>query len=182
MDVIIICKKVHIAPEYLDANIKKHILEKLKKDLEDSCTEEHGYIMSIDKIVTCQDNTVSMTSSVIFIVKFEATRLKPKIGDIMEGIVTMISSHGIFVKSKNLLRIFIPNKILQETGIEFDFSSNSYSTSEKTIKMNDNLEVRITNVRYSSAQAFSCMGEINCNSIEKKNLVRKFKERKVDKK
>ena len=165
-EVQLVTRKVCIDPEFLDYNIKKHISDKLKLSLSNECTKEHGYFLTVNKIIKILDNYISTDCRVhddhrissncqnIFTVLFEAETLKPEKQKVFEGVVTTILSAGISVTIRDKLKVLIPSPI---NGFQFDLTSKSYKNDTTTIKQGDKIKVKILNLKYSE-KSFKCYG------------------------
>ena len=56
---ITIEKRVCISSKYLDKGILDHLAKKFEDTLTNTCTKEHGHILSVNKIVKVLNNKVS---------------------------------------------------------------------------------------------------------------------------
>ena len=146
-------------PEYLDKNINKNILIKIKDITNNECTKDIGYFINIIKINKIKDNYISPNCENIFIVEFEAEILKPEIGKNFKGEVCMIFSGGVFLNIKNKLKVLIPSNSLKE--YEFNQIDNCYinKKNNKTINVKDELYVSISGSKYSKKN-LSCFGNL----------------------
>ena len=152
-------RKICMDPEYLDKNINKNILIKIKDITNNECTKDIGYFINIIKINKIKDNYISPNCENIFIVEFEAEILKPEIGKNFKGEVCMIFSGGVFLNIKNKLKVLIPSNSLKE--YEFNQIDNCYinKKNNKTINVKDELYVSISGSKYSKKN-FSCFGNL----------------------
>ena len=152
-------RKICMDPEYLDKNINKNILIKIKDITNNECTKDIGYFINIIKINKIKDNYISPNCENIFIVEFEAEILKPEIGKNFKGEVCMIFSGGVFLNIKNKLKVLIPSNSLKE--YEFNQIDNCYinKKNNKTINVKDELYVSISGSKYSKKN-FGCFGNL----------------------
>lgn len=150
----IIKQKVSIDSKYLDKNIRSHILTKLKKHLEGTCTKENGYILRVNRITDLGENIISPeTFRVVFNVKYEVDLLKPVEGLEISGIVCMVFRQGILVNINDIMQVLVPHSNME--GYLFNdicFSSDGYDISEKDV-----VSIRITKFKYEENK-FSCIG------------------------
>lgn len=154
----VIKRNVCIQPKYLDKNINTHILKKLQDSTRGECSKKNGHILEVTRIVENYGNRISSANSdIIFDIEFEAKVVKPEQGQIMEGIVCMISKDGIFVQIENVLKILIPPSSLSE--YELDPTSSFYSKDEDTIERKDTVKVKISATKYSKKK-FSVIGSL----------------------
>mgnify|MGYP001265394446 CR=1 FL=1 len=155
MEQIYIKNNIELTPDKLDSNINKYLLEQLKNKFTGTCSKENGYIVDIVKINKIISNTISNTSgNAVFNVECSYNTLKPEIGKVIDFKVIMISSHGI-IAMINKLKIFIPCKDLVD--YKFNDTDKTYSKRKKTISKDDNIKVKITNIKYMKKE-YSCIG------------------------
>jgi DNA-directed RNA polymerase subunit E'/Rpb7 len=157
---MIIEQKVCIEPEFLDKNLKMHLLNKLKKNFANQCNKEYGYILEVNKILSIKDNYISSNCEHIFIINVEIESLKPEINKLFVGTTCMIFSGGIFLIIKNKLKVLIPVTVLED--YIFDQNNNCYINKKDkklTIQNGNELKIIITGIRYLK-QNFSCFGKL----------------------
>jgi DNA-directed RNA polymerase subunit E'/Rpb7 len=157
----ILTKRICLEPKFMDSKINEHILSKLKKQVENECSKENGYIISINKIIKILEiNISSANSDIICIVKFDALTLKPEIGKKVKGKVCMIFDKGIFIDVNNKLKILIPENVITKLDYVYNNSKNIFiKSNDSNIKLDDILKVKITGIKYSKNN-FSCFGEL----------------------
>jgi DNA-directed RNA polymerase subunit E'/Rpb7 len=124
------------------------------------CTKNWGHILKILNI-DIKDNKIAPSDSmVIFIVECKIQNLKPVAGDTVRGRVTMIKEYGLMVDILNLNKqpIFVATKDLN--GYTYCQNDGSYKREDTgdIIDINDELEVRVQNVRYMNC-LFNCSGK-----------------------
>ena len=155
---------INIEPSYLGRDLKKNLLDKISKDLKESCcSEQHGYIFNVNKITKINDNNISNASSQIsFNVKVEIEAIKPEIDKIFEGEVCMIFSGGIFLCVIDKFKILIPASSLSQYKLDTKTNIFKHKTNDKiSIKRGDPLKVKIVGTRYSKKNfsSFGCIVE-----------------------
>ena len=144
---------------YLDNNYKDHILEKLKKTLENNCNKEYGYILEVIDLVKIIDNIIDNTNSFpVFTVTCKIECLKPKIGDIYDGNVCMVFENGIFVDIKNKIKTLIPTIHLKD--FEYNSDEKSFKNDNITIDINSEVKIELTSIKYEKKQ-FICIGKLS---------------------
>lgn len=158
MDVKLIEKKIFLEPEYLNKEYKINLLNKLRIVTKNECSQTHGFIINVNKIIKIVDKDISTTNSCpIFTVIFEANVIHPQKDKIYEGSVCMISSLGIFININDVFKALIPISELSE--YTFDSSENSFKKDKKKIKVGDMLKFCIKDLKYSNKK-FSCFGKL----------------------
>ena len=93
MSITVIEKTIYLEPKYLDQNIMKHLLDKVKKITFEECTKEYGHILCVKRILK-----INNLEDTIFTVRFEAETLKPIVGNKLTGTVCMLYKDGIFLQ------------------------------------------------------------------------------------
>jgi DNA-directed RNA polymerase subunit E'/Rpb7 len=150
--------KVSIDSMYLDSDIKDHILEKLKKNMEGKCTLNNGYIIEVTKLIDIGENSIGCANSfVIFQVTYEAEILKPEKGQYMSGKVCMVFQHGIFVDVCGKMKVLIPSASMD--GYKYSSDENSFERYDNIIVNGLELEIEIVMTKYEKKH-FSCIGKL----------------------
>jgi len=158
MDSIVMERRICIDSEYLNSDLYKHIINKLKENITNECTKDNGYVLDIKKLIKIKDSYISnVNCDNIFIVEFLAETLKPEIGKIFDGDVCMIFPGGIFLNIKCKQKVLIPVATLNK--YTYDPVNKVFKKDNKNIKDGDTLKVEITGVKYSK-QSFSCFGNM----------------------
>ena len=152
----VIEKRIVLESKYLNNKYMQHLLEKLKTTVRSECTEEYGHILDVKEILKILNHKIDRTNSDnIFNVQFSATTLKPVAEKIMEGVVCMIYTDGIFIIIMNRQKMLIPSVLLK--GYKFDAKIPSYSNGIKTIMLDNTIQAKVTAVKYNKKN-FSCFG------------------------
>ena len=151
-------RRICIEHKFLNSDIHYYLLEKIKEVTLNECSKEHGYILSVKKIVKIKDNYISNANcDNIFTVLFEVENLKPENGKQFDGEVCMIFGGGIFINIKNKQKILIPVSNLKD--YVFIQGTKQYKNSKKIIKEGDMLKVEVIGTKYTK-QTFSCFGKL----------------------
>ena len=149
---VTIQRRVYLEPKYLDQNIMENILKTLTLDTFGECTKEYGHILSIERLIEIVGN-----EDCVFIVKFEATVLKPEAGKKMTGKVCMVYMDGIFINVAEKQKMLIP--ALSLTGYKFDPVKKAYVNGDIKIQEGDEIDTVVTAAKYSNKN-FSCFGSL----------------------
>lgn len=86
---------------------------KLLQDVEGTCTGQFGYIICVMdgmKIDIGKGRVIPGSGSAEFEVKYRAIVWRPFKGEVVDGIVTTVNNHGIFV-DVGPLRVFISQHV-----------------------------------------------------------------------
>ena len=155
MQQIYVTNTIELTPDKLDYNIYNSLSEQLSEKFTGTCSKQHGYILNVVKINKIISNTISNTSgNAVFNVEYTCNALKPEIGKIIDFKVMMMFNHGIFA-SVDKLKVLIPQKEL--IGYRFNDADKTYSKHCKNISKDDNIKVKITNIKYMKKE-YSCIG------------------------
>lgn len=162
-------EKIILEPSCL-VNIEENIILKLKEKYENKCFDEIGYINEIKCIKQIIDNDISSVDcNIIFDVEIDLDVFKPQIGMIMYGKVDkLFEKQGIFLKIKDCIKIFIPEKHLLSCNYTYsiDNTGKKYvnSISNKCISEEKNIYFRISIIKYTN-NSFNCLGELHEEEI-----------------
>lgn len=150
-------KNIYVDSSVFQKNIRKNVLDTVKKTFSQYCDKQYGYILEIEDDVNIISNIVSPSGiGAFFQVIFEATVLKPAKGDKYTGKVCMIFPNGIFVDVEKKLKVLIPAEKLGEYKYKDD---NTFKKGKKIISIETEVELEITSVKYEK-QNFQCIGKL----------------------
>ena len=147
---------IMLEPAQLDFSYKTHLLNKMKLHYEKQCTNQYGYIISVDDIETIHGNTIAPADcSTVFDTTFKITALKIEIGCVLLGTVCMVFPYGVFVEIFDKVNVLVPSKNLEE----FKYNSEDilFEHDNITIKKGVKIEVILCNVRYEKKK-YVCIG------------------------
>ena len=158
-------RRMCLDPEFLDSNIKTHLLNEIKKNTENECNKEHGYILCVNRIVKIEKNNISSASSdIVFTVIFEALTLKPIPGDKFDSKIVVIlpNNQGVLVNISDKFMAIIPSSNVGNHVFELSDGmkvlrnpDNNFSYME-----NDTLKIQIKDVKYED-KVFKCVGAMD---------------------
>ena len=155
----IIESRISIKPEFFNKNYKVAILKKLKEVTLNYCNNDYGFVLKVNKFLYIKDNFISnVDCEVIFVVVYEAETLKPEINKIFNGKIGLIFHGGIFVKIKEKFEVLIPISKLE--NFIYDNASKTFVKDERIIKESDDINVKITGLKYCTDKRFKCFGEL----------------------
>ncbi|KAK9922672.1 hypothetical protein M0R45_031127 [Rubus argutus] len=119
-------------PTYFGRNLRENLVAKLMKDVEGTCSGQHGFVVAITGIENIGKGLIrDGTGFVSFPVKYQCVVFRPFKGEILEAVVTMSGD--------------MPN----------------YTTSDGSVKIQKDSEVRlkIIGTRVDATEIF-CIGTI----------------------
>jgi DNA-directed RNA polymerase subunit E'/Rpb7 len=149
--------------EPFDLDRIKECISKKIHDKVSTCSEENGYVISIEDIKwSLLTNKISRISGkCIFNVHYDVRVLKPKILHVYPCKVNRILSEGVFCEY-NTIRILIHASVLSE----WVFENNSFKhVSGDVLLVGSIVNVRITALRYDNHK-YQCIGVLNNNLKE----------------
>lgn len=148
--------KIYLKPEHFSFDIHSNLLEGVKKELSNKCSNEYGYILEVRGIVKIIDNKLINNSKCMFELVVEVITLKPEVGAVFSGEIFMVFDKGIFVKIQNKLKILVPLSYLVD--YKYNKEDNSYINTKRVLHVNDAVDVKILGIQYSKKE-FNCFGE-----------------------
>lgn len=158
MTTVKIIRKISISPKYLDKNISKHLLERVRGIYQSKCTKQLGYFLEIPKITKILGNSISTASgSIIFKVEFEAKTLLPQINMEVDGTVCMVMETGLLAEVADRMNVMITRNNLLENKYKYDEDKNIFKKKKETIVRGDKIKIKLTNIKYEESK-FICIG------------------------
>lgn len=157
METLSLRRRIPLAPKYFNSNIKTHIYNKLKNSLDNKCTHASGYVVSVDPNIQITESTINIHGQGLFEVLYNIKTLKPKAGQILDGIVCMNIHEGVLIMVHDKMKVLIPPERLGK--YEFDEDREVYTYKKKTIEKGDSVSVKIELVRYEN-NAYKCIGSL----------------------
>ena len=160
---IVINGMITLHPNELHTNISEIIEQKIRNKYI-VCNKEYGCVNNIIKIHKNYTTEVERNSGLIKLyIKFLVQRILPTVGKKLKCIVHMIFNHGIFAQIEQNIKILIPTSELHNaTFISHDkeYGGSVFATPSGKIKVNDTIEIIITDVKYSKNR-YNCIGNLH---------------------
>lgn len=155
-------KKIIRLSVYLESHeqckeYKSLLLKKLKENYEKKAFEKHGIInliLSIDKIH--YEEMMKTVPTIYFLIDTVVETYFPKKDDIIDLKISKILNYGIFLECDSF-RVLIPS-IPPSYQLEKD-KDFFYKTDKGFIRVGDNIEFKITDVRFEKA-GFHCLAKL----------------------
>ncbi len=98
---ILLEKAIYLPPNLLGPKYKEKLHEKLIAQYEGQCSGRYGYIISITKIENIGIGKIQEgTGNAVFQVKFKAIVFRPFKGEILDAVVSNVSTVGYFSVTK----------------------------------------------------------------------------------
>lgn len=161
MTVIELKRSIRVYPHQLTSDLKNTILTESRKQLNNNCSEDIGYIINILEVSSLLDNYIENSSSdIVVVVLLLADVFRPKIDDVEDGKVIAIYADGTLMEIRDVQKILIPTSTYSS---EYEFSNDMLKPLKpdtSPIKKGDVVKIKIKAMRYND-HAFSCIGEFN---------------------
>jgi DNA-directed RNA polymerase subunit E'/Rpb7 len=144
---------VSIQPHSLGEDIMSVINKEITKKV-GTCTQENGYILSIQKISDV-DSMISRASGEIIVrATVRAETFKPEVGKTYKASVSScVNGNGIYLHYKDRVKILVMERMMEK----YSYKDGAYTNGEKTINIGDDVDVTIKAVKYEKNN-FQCIG------------------------
>lgn len=158
METKIITRRICLDACYLDQNIRSHMLKSLSVMTTNECTDEYGYILSIESLEDIVSHEIGRANGDnVFTLQFKALTFNPAVGKEVVGEVFHVFAIGIFVNVMDKQKILIPLTSLANYAYNELDGKYEHIFTNGGISVGDNIEVVITDSQYNSG-GFSCLG------------------------
>lgn len=139
--------EVILHPQHFGRNMREQIKEKLYNDVEGQINGLHGYIIAVVSIDEIGDaNIVPGRGHVIITVKYKAIVYMPFPGEVVDGVVKVVSKIGLYIQV-GPMNVFLHSIWLP--GYSYDGSSNPpcFRNDEgEQIRVDDAMRIQIMRV------------------------------------
>jgi DNA-directed RNA polymerase subunit E'/Rpb7 len=162
METTTVTRRLCLHPSALGPGIRASLLAKAKESYKGECTKRHGYMLSIDKVLSIVDNSITTANTnAVFNVKFQVNVLKPREGKKYGGVICMVTTIGIFVKVEEHLKVLIPRTALVGFSINniTAGSSIAYEKDDVSYTFGSDIDIIITKMQYDGGK-YSCIGRV----------------------
>merc|ERR1712113_83335 len=162
-----------IEPKDLNHCLKKNLEEKVVTEVENTCDEKIGYIISVNSFSKFSKGKVEFgTGAVIYKVKFKCLVCKPKVGEVINVIVDKVLQDILFA-SAGPIKIVINQKNFDEDNSFFLENRNGIKTlvsrvHNTIIAPDTELRVKILGLNITKEEkreTFLCTGTISGNYL-----------------
>ncbi|ESR38161.1 hypothetical protein WN944_028148 [Citrus x changshan-huyou] len=140
---IVLERNMQLHPRHFGRNLREHIISKLMKDVEGTCSGRHGFVVAITSVENIGKGLIrDGTGFVTFPVKYQCVVFRPFKGEILEAVVSMVNKMGFFAEA-GPVQIFVSNHLIPD---DMEFQSGdmpNYTTSDGSVKIQKDSEVRL---------------------------------------
>lgn len=148
--------KIEFEPRALSSEWKDNLLQSLKRLKEKSISPSQGVILSVVKINHVDPPKVN-NGKIIGLVEYEAISFFPSIGEVYEGVISMVLPLGLVIEA-DMIRILIqPNNL--PSGYKFDASRKVFTNGIHSYGLNLSVFFKILNIQYKPDK-LNCIGAI----------------------
>ncbi|CAB4281619.1 unnamed protein product [Prunus armeniaca] len=120
---------MQLHPRHFGRNLRENLMAKLMKDVEGTCSGQHGFVVAITGIENIGKGLICDGTG-------------PFKGEILEAVVTMVNKMGFFAEV-GPVQIFVSNHLIPD---DMEFQSGdmpNYTTSDGSVKIQKDSEVRL---------------------------------------
>ena len=157
METLHLRRKIPLAPKYFNSSLKKHLYDKLNDSLKNKCTQTSGYVVSVNPEIEVSESPVNIHGQGLFEVSYSVQTLKPRKGQILDGIVCMVFAQGVLVEIHGKMKVLIPPDRLGEYDFDEGVFVHKEDDDADTIKEGDPISVKIDMIKYENNN-FNCIG------------------------
>ncbi|KAH7572904.1 hypothetical protein JRO89_XS03G0031500 [Xanthoceras sorbifolium] len=140
---IVLERNMQLHPRHFGRNLREHLVSKLMKDVEGTCSGRHGFVVAITGVDSIGKGLIrDGTGFVTFPVKYQCVVFRPFKGEIVEAVVSMVNKMGFFAEA-GPVQIFVSNHLIPD---DMEFQSGdmpNYTTSDGSVKIQKDSEVRL---------------------------------------
>ena len=148
--------KVCVKPEYLQDGLADHLQKTVRSKLQNTWTEEAGFINSIDILPLKEPGLCNTRDGTVqFTVAYKAQALKPTLHQKVSAKIIAVTTLGINLEY-GPLPIFVSNRLMGD----YKFSKNCYrSPTRRSLAVGDNVDVEIIGFRWKGS-AYDSVGAL----------------------
>lgn len=147
-------RKIRVHPQDLGADICKHIEHKLHRQLEQTWSERHGFIETVEMLPITESGRADSNSGFTeFNVEFVATTHKPQKGEIVSATVQAVTNLGVHFHA-GPLKLFMHEKMLPPSYSYIEDTYVCQKTGAK-IECGQTILVRIVGTRWTDGEYLS---------------------------
>jgi len=159
--------RICLNPGELNASYMDTVLAKARRQYNNTCHKNIGYIDQVLRIVQIDhDEVMKIIPDVIFLITIEVRTYMPKPGDSVDMRVNFIFNHGIFGVFEKI-KILVPIQLCEKEWEQKQEGSGSNAVlymvhrkdPERQIRMKQLLTVELEKVRFEKDN-YSCLAKI----------------------
>ena len=154
---------LYLTPKEMDYDPRSLLLQKCKKEWQDQCHVQKGYIKEVCSLQSIlHEEIMEMIPNILFKASFNIISYFPTIGDQIPMTIDLIFNHGIFGHFYKL-NVIVPVQYCQSHrwSIRRDFMNFvavSEETPSRTLRTSEIWMVRLKHLRFAK-ETFSCIAE-----------------------
>jgi len=138
-------RNIVLEPRFFGRKLRDTLMQRLKHEVEGSCTGKHGYIVMVTDFTNISEGMVTDdgTARAKFRVEFDAIAFRPFKGQVLDAVVTEVNKFGFFAEA-GPMNLFVSNQLISD-DMKFESidNANRYVSSDKSVSVQKNGEVRV---------------------------------------
>jgi len=155
-------KNIVLEPRHFGKNLQEVLREKLKNEVEGSCTGRHGFIVMVTQINRVSEGMVTDdgTARAKYHVEYGCIAFRPFKGEVLDATVTQVNKFGFFAEA-GPLNLFVSNQLIEDDMAFESVGENKYVSSDQTVEIKKDAEVRVrvVGMRIDASEIF-CIATI----------------------
>merc|ERR1711959_624099 len=136
-------KNVILEPRHFGARMKDVIMEKIKLEMEGTCSGRYGFIVCITHIENVSEGVITDdgTARAKFEVEYDCVAYRPFKNEVLDAVVTQVNKFGFFAEA-GPLQLFVSNSLVPD-DVKYVTDKNCYKSDDGQITIVVDCEVRV---------------------------------------
>lgn len=136
-------KNVVLEPRHFGARMKDVIMEKIKLEMEGTCSGRYGFIVCITHIENVSEGIITDdgTARAKFAVEYDCVAYRPFKNEVLDAVVTQVNKFGFFAEA-GPLQLFVSNSLVPD-DVKYVTDENCYKSDDGQITIGVDCEVRV---------------------------------------
>uniref|UniRef100_A0A7S0SN12 DNA-directed RNA polymerase II subunit RPB7 n=1 Tax=Mantoniella antarctica TaxID=81844 RepID=A0A7S0SN12_9CHLO len=137
-------KNIILEARHFGRNMREVLHEKLKNEVEGSCTGRHGFIVLVTAINNISEGMITDdgTARAKFHVEYGCVAFRPFKGEVLDAVVTQVTKFGFFAEA-GPLSIFVSNQLIADDMQFESVGENAYVSADQQVRIVKEAEVRV---------------------------------------
>lgn len=150
--VITMYRRVHIHPRFFGVKLHDMLTQRLMLEVEGTFAGRYGFVIAVlqvlEPIPTGElDDT---TGYAVFPLKYQAVVFRPFKGEVLDGVVSKVTNHGIFADS-GPLTVFI-SRYWMPTGMKFNAHTFETEDGVDSVREGSSVRFRIIGLKIEATE------------------------------
>eukprot|EP00884_Botryococcus_braunii_P017089 jgi/Botrbrau1/4063/Bobra.152_3s0019.1 len=136
-------KELEIPPRHFGPKLRSVIEEKLKSEVEGTCSGQYGYLICVTHVVGIGKGWIRPgVGSANFTIHYNCVVFRPFKGEVIDAVVTSVNKVGFFAEA-GPLQLFVSNHLIPEDYEFKGLPEPSFMSSDESVKIATGTEVRV---------------------------------------